>query len=299
MDRTTSSSGRPEVIDIIVVAYRNDIFLLELQARSIVLNIDPTKIANIYVCINDDDHYCEQVNKAWWGNLSNKIIVVPRSYFGVDTRLDGWSSQQLYKLLLANQAESSWSICLDSKTWFVKPLEWHRLFDINGKVLLRSFPTIPVFKPAQNFIEEYFTISSPLVVGPGGVPFMFHTETVKDMCMTIPDFFNFFCIHVNQPNFLTEFMLYSGFVTKKYGSHLELYSDSQYYTFFNIADWQVCDFDNIWHQSYNSKLLTISIQERAYAHLSDQQFNIWIEYLKTKHLLTAEDPIVQKLNTLR
>jgi hypothetical protein len=299
MDRTTSSCRRPEVIDIIVVAYRNDIFLLEIQARSISLYIDPSRIANIYVCINDDDHFCESVDKSWWGTLSNKVTVLPRNFFGIADSLDGWESQQLYKLLLANQAESSWSLCLDSKTWFVNQLDWMKWFDEFGKVNLRSFPTIPVFRPAQIFVEQYFNITSPQVIGPGGVPFMFHTETVKSLVSTIPDFFNFFCKHMKYPYLLTEFMLYSGFVKQRYGNHSTLYSQRQFYKFCNIADWQVSEFDKIWKLTEDPSLLTISIQERAYKHLSDQQFDTWINYLKSKNLLTVHDPIVQKLNTLR
>jgi len=299
MDRTTESGGRPQVIDIVVIAYRNDFCLLEIQARSILLNLDPDRIANIYVCVNDTDGYCDCIDKNWWGILAHKVKVLPRSIFGSNEQLDGWRSQQLYKLLVANQAESSWSLCLDSKTWFVKKLDWNLWFDSRGRANLKSFATIPVFLSAQKFIEEYFNIKNPEVIGPGGVPFMFHTRTVQKMCETIPDFFNFFCQYSMYPHHLTEFMLYSGFVTKTYDNYNELYSNIQRYKFLNIADWQVPEFDDLWTLSNDPNLLTISIQERAYKLLSDQQFATWIDYLKSKKLITAQDPLAQKLNTLR
>lgn len=299
MDRTTENRGRPEVIDIVVVAYRNDIFLLEIQARSILLNLDSDRIANIYICVNDDDTYCSLIDLSWWQNLADKVTIIPRSQLGVDISLDGWHSQQLYKLLLANQAKSLWSLCLDTKTWFVKNLDWLLWFDDLGKVNLKSFPTIPVFTSAQTFLENYFQIKNDNVIGPGGVPFMFHTETVKKLCKTVPDFFNFFCTHSKSNINLTEFMLYSVYVKKVYNSFSYLYSEKQHYKFCNIADRQVKDFDHIWKSTEDSRLLTVSIQERAYPHLSDKQFSIWIEYLKSKKLLAADDPITKKLNTLR
>ena len=299
MDRATTSSGRPQVIDIIVVAYRDDTFLLELQARSILLYFPVERISNIYICVNDEDSVCNDIDTDWYKDIKHKVKIIPRSKFGVDPTLDGWRSQQLYKLLLANQAESPWSLCLDSKTCFVKQFNWNLWFDNDGRVNVWNFPTITVFKSAQDFIETYFNIICPLVIGPGGVPFAFHTETVKSMCQEIPNFFNFFCKNVKYPAGLTEFMLYTGYVLKKYQTLNKLYSDNQYYSFFNLADWQVKDFDTVWKLTKNENLLTASIQQRAYPHLSDEQFNAWINFLQSKNLLTTHDPIAQKLNTLR
>ena len=299
MDRTNTHSGRPQVIDIVVVAYRNDIFLLKAQARSIELYIDHNRVANIYVCVNDDDEYCNMVNTNWWGKLKDRVHVIPRSRFGVANNLTGWESQQLYKLCLANQAKSTWSMCLDSKTWFINQLDWNLLFNDEGKANFSSFPTIPVFAPAQEFVEKYFNIRSPLVIGPGGVPFMFHTETVKDMFDEIPDFFNFFCTHSKYPDLVTEFMLYSGYVVKKYGDHNSLYSQHQYYSFCNIADWQIPEFETAWNLTENENLLTISIQERAYPHLNDEQFYRWIAFLQSRFVLLPGDTLIHQLNTLR
>lgn len=299
MDRTITNCSRPKVIDIVVIAYRNDTFLLELQARSISLYFPPNRIGNIYICVNDDDHYCEDINVEWWGENKTKVKIIPRSFFGIAPNLDGWSSQQLYKLLLAEQAQSEWSMCLDSKTCFVQMLDWEKWFDDDGRVHVRHFPTIQVFYPAQVFVENYFKISCPKVIGPGGVPFMFHTSTVKSMVSEIDNFFSFFCKNVLLPSALTEFMLYTGFVIYKYGSFDKLYSNRQYYSVFNLADHQVNDFVQVWQLTKNPDLLTASFQERAYPHLSDDQFDAWINFLQSKNLLTNNDTITRKLNTLR
>lgn len=299
MDRTTENSGRPQVIDIVVVAYRNDIFFLELQARSISLYIDPDRIANIYVCINDDDEYCNQANPAWWGNNSHKVKIIPRSYFGVDPTLDGWSSQQLYKLLLANQAKSTWSMCLDAKTWFVNPLQWDLIFDTQGRAKFSSFPTIPVFKSAEVFVNKYYNIDNDKVIGPGGVPFLFHTETVVEMCREIENFFKFFVTYVIYPHLITEFVLYSGYVFKKYNSLNVLYSTSQHYHIINIADFEIDQYDELLQHMQDKSVLTASVHERVYKLISDDQFYTWIDFLKTRNILSQNDELVQKLNTLR
>jgi hypothetical protein len=235
----------------------------------------------------------------WWGINHNKVNIIHRNAFGVDPTLDGWSSQQLYKLCAANIAESEWSMCLDAKTWFVQTLDWTQLFDDRGRVKFTSFPTIPVFQPAQLSIEKYFDIELPKVIGPGGVPFMFHTETVKDMINYIPGFFEFFCTNVNTPSYMTEFMLYSGFVIKKYNTYDTLYSTTQHYQVTNLADWQINEFDSMLDRMGHINNLTISIQGRAYPHLSESQMDRWCELLLTKHIIAHKEIVKLKLNTLR
>jgi len=299
MDRESQSSSRHQLIDLITVVFAPELYLLELQARSISLYIDHLRIKNIYIVVNDDSSLCDLIDPQWWGINHNKVNIIHRSSFGVDPTLDGWSSQQLYKLCAANIAESEWSMCLDAKTWFVQTLDWAQLFDDTGRVKFASFPTIPVFRPAQLSIEKYFDIELPRVISPGGVPFMFHTETVKDMINYIPDFFEFFCTNVNLPNYMTEFMLYSGFVIKKYSTYNTLYSTTQHYRVTNLADWEISEFDPILDRMGHDNNLTISIQGRAYPHLSELQMDKWCEFLLTKHIIAHKEIAKLKLNTLR
>lgn len=299
MDREPPSSSRPQVIDLITVVFEPELYLLELQARSISLYIDHARIRNIYIVVNGDNHLCHSIDPQWWGKNSGKVNIIHRSFFGVDPTLDGWRSQQLYKLCAANIADSDWSMCLDAKTWFVQPLAWEQLFADDGRVKFTSFPTIPVFRLAQTAIEQYFDIELSHVISPGGVPFMFHTETVNDMIRQIPNFFEFFCSNVKSPNNMTEFMLYSGYVIKKYQAYDILYSGQQYYQVTNLADWQINEFDTILQRMRSTNNLTSSIQGRAYPHLSDQQLDQWLGFLLTKHIITDREIAKSKLNILR
>lgn len=292
------------MIDLITVVFQQELFLLEIQARSIELYVDSNRINNIYVVVNDTDHVADSINTAWWGTNSQKVIVIPRSRWGHVEILPGWESQQLYKLLAAESAAADWSMCLDAKTWFVKQLDWDQLFSQGGQVHYKSIPTINVFEPAQRTIEQLLNVSLPAVIGPGGVPFMFHTETVKDMFVhlknvTGANFIDFFAEYVLIPYQVTEFMLYSGFVNLRHQSHDALYSQQQYYTVTNMADWQSEEFDKIIKRMNSPDNLTASIQGRAYTHLTDSQLDTWCNFLLSKNLINDPQEAKNKLNILR
>lgn len=292
------------MIDLITIVFQQELYLLEIQARSIELYLESQRLNKIYVVVNDCDVVCDSINPAWWGVNSNKVVIVPRSHWGHVETLPGWESQQLYKLLAAEQAEAEWSMCLDAKTWFVQPLEWDKLFSENGKIHLKPMPVISVFSQAQQTVEHLFNIKLPTVVGPGGVPFMFRTETVKDMFVYLRDatdsnFLEFFAEYVLEPYKITEFMLYSGFVNLKHGSQAALYDAYQYYTVTNLADWQLSKFDDIVTSMGSSKNLTASIQGRAYPHLSESQLDQWCDFLLDRQLILDPKEAKNKLNILR
>ena len=290
------------MIDIITVVFQQELYYLEIQARSIEQYIDSDRIGKIFVVVNDNDSVCNLVDKNWWGNNSHKVIVIPRTRFGVREQLHGWDSQQLYKLFGASIAASKWSMCLDAKTWFVQNLDFDKMFDSTGRVNLRSFPTIPVFKPAEKFVETFYKIESKEVIGPGGVPFFFHTQTVIDLIKDLEDnhqitLIDFFSKNVMSPVFLTEFMLYSGFVKYKYGSHNILYSQNQYYSVTNLADFQKYEFDNIFVQMQYPNNLTASIHRSVYPYLTEKQLQTWVDFLHSKNLINDTAVTYQKLNT--
>jgi hypothetical protein len=282
------------------VVFEKEIPLIKIQARSIELYVDTDIIKNIYVIVNDEDSKVNLINPMWWGINSNKVKIIPRSKYGVDPTLIGWDSQQMYKLFAAESAESTWSMCLDAKTWFVYPLHWNKLFDEQNRVKFRSIPVIPVFKFAQEFLEKYYDISMKEVIGPGGVPFMFHTETVKSMFAELnTPFLEFFSTHVRLPANITEFMLYSAYVVHKYGDYSSLYSHSQPYIVQNIADFQINEFSKIMDNMNYPVTLTASIHLRVYPLLTQEQFERWCEFLVGKNLTTDLEIIKSQLNILR
>lgn len=290
------------MIDIITVVFQPELYYLKVQARSIEQYTDSDKIGKIFVVVNDESSVCNLVDKSWWGKNQDKVVVYDRKHFGVNPRVPGWESQQYYKLACANVAESAWSMVLDAKTWFIQPLNFSKVFDSAGRVCMGIHPTIPVFKPAEKFVEEYFKIESKEVIGPAGVPFFFSTNEMHALYQYLEDqgtnMFDFFTTNVLYPVHLTEFMFYSGWIKFKYDTLEYLYSREKPYEVTNVADFQKLEFDQLFSinmQQLNN--LTVSLHRKVYSALTDEQLTQWVNFLHSKNLI--DDPIetFQLLNT--
>lgn len=285
------------MLDFITVVYQAELPLLEIQARSLDLYIKPQDINQIVVVVNDTDEVAQYINPKWWGQHKDKVTITIADTYPVT----GWESQQLLKLLYASYSTQTWSMVLDAKTWFIKELELDKLFGTNGKPWCGSVPGLPNnFIQGRAFVEEYYNIKLPKIVGPNGVPFLFHTQTVKDMIAEFDNFVEFFSTNVCGPNCMTEFFLYSGYITKCYGNIEELYNTNHSYLFpLNIAPNQTDDFDAIFSQfsRFPKSILTASIHQRAYTTLSTAQIATWIDFLVSKHLFAEPFNAQNMLNT--
>lgn len=293
------------MIDLITVVFRQELLFLQLQAKSIDLHIDSNYLNKIFVLVNDATDVAEQIDVTWWGKHSRKVQILHRDQVALHPYLlDGWSSQQLYKLLTATRSEEEWAMCLDAKTWFCKKLEWHKLFDSQGRVRFKKFKVFEPFKSAQECVEQFFKIPVPDIIGPGGVPFMFHVPDIFAMMKEIEtvtqgNFYDFFVDKVKYPTGLTEFVLYSAFVTKQYGNLDTLYSDDQNYIVVNIADFEQSNFDEKLNLMTNEDTFTISIHRRAYKLLTDSQFKKWADIVCRAGLFLDPKIAEFQLNTLR
>lgn len=275
------------MIDIITVVYRDELEFLKIQARSLDLYVHHSDVNCIYVIVNDDDSVCDLIDPAWWQYHKN-VKIIPYSKWNYTTRVNGWENQQLCKLLAASEAESEWSMCLDAKTWFIQCLDLKCLFDEYNRPRVGTVPVFEVFKPSQEFVEQYYGVSMPDVIGPAGVPFMFHTTTVANMIAEFGDFINFFQTHVRYPHFITEFHLYSAYVIARLGDIKFLYNKTQHYACCNIADFDVAEFDqHIERIKTHPTMLTASIHRRAYPLLSDAQLDAWNTFLDSRKLNTV------------
>lgn len=275
------------MIDIITVVYRDELDFLKIQARSLDLYVNVSDVNCIYVVVNDDDYVCNLIDPNWWGQHTN-IKIIPYSKWNYTTRVNGWENQQLCKLLAASEAESEWSMCLDAKTWFVQDLKLGCLFDGQHKPRVGTVPVFEVFKSSQDFVEQYYGVTMPEIIGPAGVPFMFHTPTVSSMLAEYDDFINFFQTHVRFPHLITEFHLYSAYVIARLGDFDVLYNKTQYYTCCNIADFDVPDFARLYNKlTSDRRLLTASIHRRAYPLLSAEQLDMWNCFLSSRKLNTV------------
>jgi hypothetical protein len=270
------------MLNYITVVFRDEINALKTQARSI--DVYVSDVASITVLVNDSDDVAELIDTAWWGRYQDRVTIKRLSDYNYTCRINGWENQQLLKLLAGAEALTQWSMVLDAKTWFITALDLNLLFD-NHRVRSGFLPVFKEFVDSQHFCEEHFNIKMPRVIGPGGVPFMLHTETVQGLVDSVPDFIEFFQTNTRYPHLVTEFHLYSGYVLAKYGTYETLYSSESIYHPINIADWEAPEFDDRFRHICNlPHVLTASIHRRTYQHLSPEQLSQWNNFLVTKNL---------------
>lgn len=274
------------MIDLITVVFQEELHFLKTQARSIELYTRTQDICNIYVVINDADSVADLVDPAWYGTHQAKVKIVPYSKWSPGSdRINGWQSQQLCKLLAASEASSAWSICLDAKTWFIRPLDLSKLFDDQQRVNSGIQCVDPVFTSSKQFLEHYYNISMPKIIGPGGVPFVFHSATVQALVNSFGDFLEFFKTNVSNANAITEFYLYSSFVLAREGTYEKLYNTTQYYVCCNLAEWELDKFDSVYDTiTHDDRALTAGIHRKAYPGLSAEQIRKWQQFLAQKGL---------------
>ena len=291
------------MVDLITVVYGPEVPYLKLQGRSIERYADPSFVNAIHIIVNDENYnIVNQIDKSWWGTYSDKVNIIHYSIYGYSSRVTGWDNQQLCKLLASSKASTPWSIVLDAKTFFVKAFN-EQIFFTNGRVSVNDIMASSAFHEAKHCVERMFGGILDKIIGPGGVPFLFHTQTVADMIAKCEELHNntfpeFFQQHVQWPNLLTEFYLYSGYVKYKYGNIRELYTSGQKWDCVNIADWQIENFDELFNTMRLFKTLTISIQSKAWQLMSEEQKLKYVTLLKTKDLTDDIEDTLEQLNTV-
>jgi hypothetical protein len=277
------------MIDLVTVVFIEEIDYLRTQAESVSLYVP--QVNNIYIVVNDDDSICNLIDTAWWQQHQNKVKVIPYSKWNYVTSVSGWDNQQLLKLLAASEAESKWCMALDAKTWFVQHLDYTKLFDSQGRPITGVDKPILAFQSSKEFVEQHYNISLSGILGPSGVPFMFHTDTVRNMIQEFDNFIDFFQTQVRAPHCVTEFYLYCAYILSNQGTYKQLYNNnSPYYHFCNVADFDVPQFDqHITHMQTDTRLLTASIHRRAYPLLTESQLKDWAAFLHSRHINTISN----------
>ena len=294
------------MLDLITIVFQAELPLLEIQARSFDLYIKPQDVNQITIMVNDNDYVADMIDTKWWGQHSDKVVVKTTSQY--DLIGDGWDNQQALKLLGAAESETKWSVVFDAKTWLIKPLDTQesQLFDTQGRPNVGRMHLSPHFESAKVFVEQYYGIEIEMVLGPSGVPYVFHNDDVREMIAGIPNFLNFFQTAQRSPTLLTEFVLYAGYIIKKYGSVEVIYNPNKlkidptqktYINVANLADWEVNNFDTFIKTINDPKTLTASIHRRTYQHLTQEQLLTWVLFLKQKHLITDTTETQNLLNT--
>jgi len=268
------------MVDIITVVFEQELPVLRQQARSIDLYCHD--IGNIYIVVNDNAKVADQIDRAWWGQYADRVVVLPRSVFSTAYVDNGWLSQQVIKLMTAAVSYTEWSIVLDAKTIFVKSF---KLSDITEqqKPVVGDLDVYPVFEPSRQIVNQLFGIDLTKQLGPGGVPFFFHNATVRAMIAEVEKRTQqSFPAWFQAQGMLTEFLLYSGYLV--YTDKLDkLYNINRCdVDVVNICHSEVASFDRLFKQMCSPTALTVSVHRNAWTNLTAEQQQKYIDLLASR-----------------
>lgn len=265
------------MIDLVTVVFRDELSILRLQAQSINQYCQYTDIGRIYIVVNDDTVDVSEIELSWWGVFRSQVTVVHRRAWPVQYSDNGWLTQQLLKLLATDLCTSEWSMVLDAKTIFIKPVA-----NVESKPQVGALSIQPVFEPSQQIVSDLFDITFNQQLGPGGVPFILNNTLVKEMLEEISirtgqSFADWF----QDQGMVTEFILYSGYVIYKYGSFDFLY-DTNHCVLrpCNICHSEVNSFKRKFDEMQSAG--TVSIHRNAWNQLTVKQQQQYQEFLSSR-----------------
>jgi hypothetical protein len=278
------------MIDLTTVVFQDELPVLKLQAQSIALYCQDIGIRNIHVVVNQDQDLQDQIDVNWWGNLHDRVIIVPRSSFDTQFVENGWLSQQILKLLSAGMSHNVWTMVLDAKTIFVKPMMLTQLLDSQQRPQVGQLAVYAVFDRSRQIVNELFNIDLQRQLGPGGVPFVMNNQMVRELISevehcTATKFPEWFQAH----GMLTEFILYSGYIQYRGLTDVLYNVDNNTIVPVNICHSEVESFDRMFQRMKDTRTLAVSIHRNAWKQLSGDQKQQYRDFLVSHGITTACD----------
>ena len=268
------------MIDIVTVAFRDELPVLRAQAQSINLYATGIGVRSIYVIVNDEPYVAGMISTDWWGSLRDRVRIIHKDAFSCSFDPNGWLSQQLLKILASAMSNNAWSMVLDAKTILVRPLVLDKIMQDN-KMQVGSLDVYPVFEQSKNITENLFDIVVKYQLGPGGVPFFFHNATVREMIVDVERITGkSFPLWFQAQGMLTEFILYSGYLYCRDHGFDKLYGPNNIGTVTNICHSEVGIYDSKSQQFPMST--TVSIHRAAWSALSNQQQQSYRDFLHSR-----------------
>lgn len=265
------------MIDLVTVVFSEELSVLRLQAQSIARYFTCDDLGKIYIVVNDNTMTVEQVDTSWWGPCQDRVVVVHRSAWNVDYVENGWLTQQLLKLVATELCASKWSMILDAKTIFVKPVS-----KIADRPQVGVLDIYPVFDVSRQQVNALFDVDLQKQLGPGGVPFILDNSLTQEMILEITALTGqSFSPWFQQQGMITEFILYAGYVLKKYRSYEILYDiENTAITPCNLCHSEVDAFDRKFKEMHSST--TVSIHRRAWVQLLPEQQRQYTDFLSSR-----------------
>lgn len=133
----TSARRPPASLTFVVVVFEAELDLLQLQAASFARHVDPAIVDKVIIVDQSRPEISARIRRRVLGaydQLADRVEFV-RSSPGDD----GWVSQQVVKLAVADRVTTSHYVALDAKTHAVGPVDARTFFAADGRAHLRWY----------------------------------------------------------------------------------------------------------------------------------------------------------------
>jgi hypothetical protein len=222
--------GEAEGVDLVTVCFEDDLPLLQLQARSIAINLKADANTKIFVILNSFQEEnlrvkFDQEILPLYGPWASNVIAINGSVLlphCEDVRLIskkryGWYRQQWLKLVSCKIVTGSNFIVLDAKNHFLRGAHISEAFDELGRSRIRKMRTAGPLLEYFHEAQEFFAIPAPrreFPVLPSITPFTFSTKIVLELIDEVKfksnmDEREFFCKCGTK---FSEFLLYHAYL---------------------------------------------------------------------------------------
>jgi tetratricopeptide (TPR) repeat protein len=220
---------KPQSRAFVTVAFKGEIGLLRMQARSMGRFLKDLGDVSIYVVVNDPDYvgFMEEFERSVrpeYGPLRDRLTVFDRNKVYEDKYdVRGWRSQQFLKLLVANIIDSDQMIIMDAKNHFIRDVDRNSTLAEDGASITWLADRRKDFTDEFRKTYSYFGVNPDLYIDhnlPTITPFVVPRLLVKEAVSYVENreklgFVDFF---LGAGSFLTEFLLISGYCQMRYGS---------------------------------------------------------------------------------
>lgn len=204
----------------VTVAYADDLGFMHMQARSIARYVLPELLDEIIVIENGPP----MLPNGWrhrlrreYGSLSDLVRFVPASTIAkIPSRIGGWFSQQVLKLMVAKIVKSQYYLILDAKNHFIFPLTREHI-EVAGKprIFVHGYYTHPLRRYLEPILK-YFGLSEEHLkrMLPTTPPFYANTALILEMIKSMAarekrSFEDVFCTSSTR---FTEFFMIAGYI---------------------------------------------------------------------------------------
>jgi len=273
------------MIDICTVVFREELPALRVQAESVARYAADLGTRNIYVVVNDSDDVVNEIDAGWWGSLADRVMVVPRTAFGADWVENGWVSQQALKLMCSAMSYNHYVMVLDAKTILVRDFLTAEIL-CSGRPRVGRMAVFPVFRPSADIAGALWGITVREQLGPGGVPYFFHTQQVRAMIADVEQRTGkSFPAWFQAQGRLTEFVLYSAWL-QHCNLYNALYADTAVIPC-NVNHSEIDRIDQRLDEMIKISAHTVSIHRGAWQAMTPDQRMRYQHYLIDRGLKSA------------